>query len=127
MSPNPPVMRILIADDSRDITDTFAAVFDAYGYCTCIAHDGQEAVERAEAQTPDVAFVDIGMPRLNGYEVAERLRVSCPNTLLIAVSGWGSPADKQKAADAGFHHHFVKPADLDVLIHLVEQAGRPAA
>lgn len=119
-------MRILVADDNPDITETFAELLKVYGHHTWIAHDGQEAVSCAESQTPDVALVDIGMPRLNGYEVATRLRQSCPNTLLIAVSGWGSPSDKRKAAAAGFHHHFVKPADLNLLMKIVESA-RPGA
>lgn len=66
------------------------------------------------------------MPKLNGYQVATRLRKSCPTTLLIAVSGWGSPSDKRKAVAAGFHHHFVKPADLKQLMKIVESA-RPSA
>lgn len=89
--------------------ESFAELLKAYGHDARIAHDGQEAVTCAESQTPDVALVDIGMPKLNGYQVATRLRKSCPTTLLIAVSGWGSPSDKRKAVAAGFHHHFVKP------------------
>lgn len=119
-------LRILVADDNPDITESFAELLKAYGHDACIAHDGQEAVTSAESRTPDVALVDIGMPKLNGYQVATRLRKSCPTTLLIAVSGWGSPSDKRKAVAAGFHHHFVKPADLKQLMKVVESA-RPGA
>lgn len=115
-------LRILVADDNPDITESFAELLKAYGHYACIAHDGQEAVICAESRTPDVALVDIGMPKLNGYQVATRLRKSCPTTLLIAVSGWGSSSDKRKAEAAGFHHHFVKPADLKQLMKIVESA-----
>jgi CheY-like chemotaxis protein len=119
-----PCLNVLLADDHPDITDSYAELLGAYGHRIRIAHDGLKAVELAESEAPDVALLDIGMPRLNGYQVAERLRASCPGTLLVAVSGWGGPADKQRAAAAGFHHHFVKPADFRSILQVLDSIRR---
>src|SRR4051812_352127 len=117
-------LNVLVADDHPDITESYAELLGAFGHRARIARDGQEAVDLAETEAPDVALLDIGMPRLNGYEVAERLRESCPGTLLVAVSGWGGAADKQRAVAAGFHHHFTKPADFSSILEVLEAAGR---
>lgn len=114
-----PPLLILVADDNRDIAESFAELLDAVGHQTRVAYDGQAAVDLAAREAPDVALLDIGMPRLDGYQVAERIRATCPNTLLIAVSGWGSVSDKRKAAAAGFHHHFVKPADFASIMEVL--------
>jgi CheY-like chemotaxis protein len=101
-----------------------AELLGAYGHSVRTALDGQEAVDLAASEPPDVALLDIGMPRLDGYQVAQRLRVSCPDTLLVAVTAWGDADDKRRATAAGFHHHFVKPADLNRILQLLDSVHR---
>ena len=87
-----------------------------------IANDGQEAVELVGTFQPDIAFLDIGMPKLNGYEAARRIRESQgKDLLLIAVSGWGQEDDRRRSKDAGFDHHLVKPIDFDALETLLAE------
>jgi signal transduction histidine kinase/ActR/RegA family two-component response regulator len=106
---------VLIADDNHDFADSLAALLQQEGHQTRVFHDGSTALSAASAQPPDVAFVDIGMPGLNGYRFAEELRQhgSGRTPVLIAVTGWAQEADKLRARDAGFDHHWVKPLDLD--------------
>ncbi len=105
--------RVLLADDNVDFTETFAALLRAMGHEVCATHDGQEALIAAPGFVPDVAFLDIGLPKRNGYELARALRAmpECRDTLLVAVTGWGQEADKQRARAAGFDLHIVKPMD----------------
>jgi PAS domain S-box-containing protein len=87
------------------------------------AHDGAEAIEAALAMRPEVVILDLGMPGLDGFEAARRLRAmpECRDTLLIALTGWGQERDKQRTRDAGFAHHLVKPADPDALLDLLRE------
>ena len=91
-----------------------------------IAHDGADAVQAAMAFHPDVALLDIGMPGMNGYEVARRIREQPEGarTTLVAITGWGQEEDKQRSADAGFDHHLTKPVDYHELVQLLAQRGR---
>jgi hypothetical protein len=86
-----------------------------------VAHDGPEALRIAEKQTFDAAFLDIGLPVMDGFELVARLRVlpQFARTRLVAVTGYGQPSDRQRTAAAGFHDHFVKPVELGVLAELV--------
>ena len=108
-------MRILVADDNRDAAASLATLLALDGHEISVAHDGSVAVEAAETFRPDIALLDIGMPKLNGYEVAQRIRAAPwgQSMLLIAVTGWGQSEDKRRALEAGFNHHFTKPLDLD--------------
>lgn len=126
-------MRILIADDNVDLTESFAEILTSNGHSVEVAHDGAAAVEKAQARVPDIALLDIGMPRLDGYEVARQLRAGAATQgiHLVAITGWGQPADLEAARSAGFDHHLLKPVDPQDLVRLISesyhgfQASRP--
>ena len=113
----------MVADDNEDARDMLRLVLEQQGYEVVPVEDGQHALDAIAALEPDVAILDIGMPGLDGYEVARRLmgwnRRSRP--FLVAFSGFGRPEDKLRAAAAGFDQHFTKPADIDALIRTVEK------
>jgi signal transduction histidine kinase len=113
--------RILIADDNADSAESMGMLLRLMGNDVRIASDGLEAVEQAESFQPDIVFLDIGMPRLNGYEAARRIRNQrwSRDTLLVAVTGWGPSDDGEEAAAAGFDRHFTKPLDPAELRRLV--------
>ena len=120
--------RVLIADDDRDGAMTLAALLQLEGYDVATVHGGQEALDTARTFKPDVVLLDIGMPKLTGYECARRLRQrygdDCP--VLIAVTGWKQASDKILANLAGFDHHVSKPYEPSELIRLLAKA-LPAA
>ena len=115
--------RILVADDNRDAANSLANMLKLSGHEARIVYDGQEALLAAQAFQPDVALIDIGMPRLNGYEVARGLREFAGDRrmLLVALTGWGQPDDKRRSDAAGFDWHLVKPADPALLHRLLEE------
>jgi CheY-like chemotaxis protein len=115
------VRRILVADDNRDAGDTLAMLLRLDGHEVHVATDGLEAVEMFGRVQPDVVILDIGMPGLSGHEVARRIRDQrCDRPVtLIAVTGWGQKADKDRAAASGFDHHFTKPVEPTVLSALL--------
>jgi len=116
---------VLVADDNRDSADSMAMMLELLGYRTTVVYDGDEALQAASALRPRIAILDIGMPRVNGHEVARRLR-SEPwgeRMVLIALSGWGRDDDRRKTAAAGFDHHLVKPLDLHELAALLAPVG----
>jgi signal transduction histidine kinase len=117
--------RILIADDNHDAAISLSMLLQTMGHETQIAHDGLEAVEVAEGFHPEVVLLDLGMPKLDGYEAVRRIaaRPWARLSLLVAVTGWGQEADRQRAQQAGFHRHLVKPVDLDALGELIDEAG----
>jgi CheY-like chemotaxis protein len=105
--------RIVVADDNEDSAQSFALLLSFSGHEVRVAHDGTAALRALREYRPDVAFLDIGMPGLTGYEVAQAVR-SEPwghEIKLIAVTGWGQPEDTQRARSAGFDRHLVKPID----------------
>ena len=120
--------RVLIADDNRDGAETLAMLLNAVGHTVYVTHTGTEAFELAGQKRPDVAVLDIGMPGLNGYEVARRIRGEDwgKHIVLIAVTGWGQVGDKNNAYEAGFNHHLTKPFDAEVLADIVAPAGSGA-
>ena len=105
--------RILVVDDNEDGADSLAEMLRIMGNDTQKAHDGLEAVAVAAAFRPDVILMDIGMPRLNGYEACRRIRELTwgKNVIIVAQTGWGQEDDKRKSQDAGFNFHMVKPVD----------------
>jgi signal transduction histidine kinase len=113
--------RILVADDNRDAADSLAYMLRIAGHDVRTAYDGQQAIDVAETFRPALALVDIGMPRLNGYETARRLRKASfgDNLVLIALTGWGQPDDRNRSVAAGFNHHVVKPVDPSMLERLL--------
>lgn len=126
-------LRILIADDNVDLADNFAEILRASGHEVETVYDGEAAVRAAQARVPDIALLDIGMPKLDGYDVARRLRANLATrgVHLVAITGWGAAEDKDAAKQAGFDHHLLKPVapeDLErVLRDAFEafQASRP--
>jgi PAS domain S-box-containing protein len=113
--------RVLIADDNRDAAESMALILRMMGNDVRTANDGKEAVETAERFAPDVVLLDIGMPLLNGYDAARRIRAAGwgKELLLVALTGWGQDDDKKRAADAGFDLHFTKPLEPTELSRIV--------
>jgi signal transduction histidine kinase len=114
--------RILIADDNVDFAASMCHLLETRGHQVRVAHDGAEALEAALHFEPEVAFLDIGMPKIHGYEVARRLRAQ-PQTascLLVAVTGWGQEDDRRRAREAGFDRHLVKPVELGQMEAIIE-------
>ncbi|WP_427911866.1 ATP-binding protein [Ramlibacter sp. MMS24-I3-19] len=116
-------LRILVVDDNVDAADTLALMLGMEGCSTHTVHDGVQALQAARQFEPDVVLLDIGLPGLNGYEVAERLRRDArfADTVLIAITGWGAEQDRRRAQQAGFDHHLTKPVDVDVLRPLLRR------
>ena len=116
-----PARRILIVDDSRDGGESLAVLLRVLGANAELVHSGRAALEAVETFGPDVVLLDIGMPGMDGYEVARRIRADAANhgIMLIALTGWGQEEDRQRSAAAGFNHHLVKPADIDKLRELL--------
>jgi signal transduction histidine kinase len=105
--------RILIADDNPDVVEAFEIMLETLGHEVQTAHDGFEVLEKAEQFRPEIAVLDIGMPKLNGYDAARQLRQRpwSSDLILVAVTGWGSDKDKRESQEAGFDVHWVKPID----------------
>jgi DNA-binding response OmpR family regulator len=117
--------KILVADDNRDSADSLAMVLNMRGHDVSVVYDGEAAVSTYEGIQPDVAILDIGMPKLDGYEVAARIRrtTSGRPVTLIALTGWGQDSDKKRTMEAGFDHHLTKPVDLEELVALLRDPG----
>jgi signal transduction histidine kinase/PAS domain-containing protein/ActR/RegA family two-component response regulator len=113
--------RALVVDDNVDSADSLATLLRVSGHEAVVAHDGVEAVEAAERYRPEVVFLDIGMPRMNGYDAARRIRQESwgRGMVLVAVTGWGKDEDRRRSRDAGFDAHLVKPADTSELLRLL--------
>jgi len=119
-----PARRILIVDDSRDGGESMAMLLRVLGAEVALAHSGRHALECVDAFKPDVVLLDIGMPGMDGYEVARRIRANPANRnmSLIALTGWGQDEDRRRSVAAGFDHHLVKPADIEQLRQLLTVA-----
>ena len=113
--------RILLVDDNRDSADSLAMLLKVMGHEVRIAHDGLEAVEGAATFQPHVILLDIGLPRLNGYEAARRIREQQrhKDLTLVALTGFGQDEDRRRAEEAGFDAHMVKPVDFAALAKLL--------
>ena len=113
--------RVLVADDNADAADTLGMLLDELGADVCVVHDGAAAIEAFASYAPRIAILDIGMPDMDGYEVARRLRAAQPDggTIIVALTGWGQQEDRRRAREAGFDHHLVKPVGLDTLQRLL--------
>ncbi|XYJ08398.1 ATP-binding protein [Telluria sp. B2] len=109
--------RILVVDDNRDAADTLAALLSSMGHTTAVANDGYQALRMLPGFAPQVVFLDLGMPGLSGYDVAAELRRDRRNDglRLVALTGWGGAADRERSARAGFDRHLTKPATLDAI------------
>lgn len=127
--------RILIVDDNYDGAESLAMLLEEFGHETRQAHDSLEALDAAERLRPEAVLLDIGLPKLNGYEVCQRLREQPwgQALMIVALTGWGQDEDRKKSQDAGFDTHLVEPIDLDHLMKLLASlplhghGGAPAA
>jgi CheY-like chemotaxis protein len=115
--------RILVVDDNADAAQAMATMLGLLGHEVDVAFDGEQALRRAEPSRPEVILMDLGMPNMNGYVAARRIRQSGwgRELLLIAVTGWGQQADREASEHAGFDHHLVKPVELDTVQSLIAQ------
>ena len=127
-----PKLKIIVADDNQDAARTLSTLMSLQKHDVRTAYDGAEALELADAFHPDVILLDIGMPRMNGYEAARAIRQRPwgQDVLLIAITGWGQQDDKRRAMEAGFDHHFTKPVDiakLEGLLSALRKSYKPRA
>jgi signal transduction histidine kinase/ActR/RegA family two-component response regulator len=120
--------RILVVDDNQDSAEMMAMLLELFGHQVRMAHDGVQAVETSATFEPHVVLMDIGLPRLNGYEAAQQIRAHAGfQPILIALTGWGQDDDSKRSAAAGFHSHLVKPVDPDVLAKLIRDVSSSTA
>jgi len=117
--------RILLADDNVDFVNGIGGLLRSLGHQVHISHDGTQALAAAESFAPEFAFLDIGLPGLNGYDLARALKrlPALKHTVMVAVTGWGQQKDRQQAFEAGFHHHLVKPVSIDQFQEILAQTG----
>jgi PAS domain S-box-containing protein len=119
---------VLVVDDNVDAAETLVLVLELDGHIARMAHSGEAALQRVAERRPEVVFLDIGMPGMDGYAVARRLREQWPGVpmLLVALTGWGNVEDRRKAEAAGFDLHLTKPVDAAQLQALLRDPRRPA-
>ena len=117
----PKAVRILVVDDNHDCADSLAMLLRLHGHDVHTAYDGPSALRAAAEQIPQVILQDLGMPGMSGYDVAQQLRRQSvtENTMLLALSGYGTAEAQQRSLEAGFQHHLLKPVDLSVLKRLI--------
>lgn len=125
--------KVLVADDNEDAVNSLAMLLELQGCQVVTAVDGERALELAKSFRPDIAFLDISLPQRDGYDIARGIRgheesasgnaEAGPAMLLIALTGWASPADRDKALACGFNFHFAKPLNPDILPELIARAG----
>jgi CheY-like chemotaxis protein len=110
-------MRILIIEDNPDLLEILCDLLEALGHDAISAEDGSVGIRKAKEMKPDVILCDIGLPGINGYEVAEQIRSDeeLKNTFMIALSGYAQQRDIERAKEAGFRRHLAKPVQLDIL------------
>jgi CheY-like chemotaxis protein/anti-sigma regulatory factor (Ser/Thr protein kinase) len=122
-----PPRRVLVVDDNVDAATALGVLLESLGHETCVVYDGLEALKKAVEFRPDIVLLDIGMPGLDGYEVARRLRALKKDRTfrVIAVTGWGQASDRQKSQEAGFDLHLVKPVDPNELLQVLGEKNAP--
>ena len=123
-APERRLARVLVVDDNVDGAEMLAEALHALGYRTAVAHDGLQALQVAAGFEPQIALLDIGLPVMDGYELAGRLREQRRDLTLVAITGYGQDADRERARDAGFDDHLTKPVDLDKLGRVLELRSR---
>ena len=121
-------LRVLVVEDNVDAAESLATLLRLWHHDVKVAHDGRAALQEARTQQPEVVLLDIGLPELDGYQVARRLRdeVGLDHTLLVAMTGYGQPEDRRRSHEAGIHHHFVKPVEPIVLRNLLAGLAAPS-
>ncbi len=121
--------KVLVVDDNRDAADSLQALFEMENCNVATAYDGFEAVQAVELAMPDMIVMDLGMPCMDGYEAARRIRgkPGSKDVLMIALTGWGQSDARQRTIDAGFDHHLIKPVNFDEIKRLANgQLGAAA-
>ncbi len=120
-----PALRILVVDDSRDSADSMASLLRHYGHVSLVAPDGRRALQLGAQFRPDAILLDIGLPEVNGYEVARQIREEPwgRSIALFALTGWGRDEDCARSREAGFHAHLVKPVDPGQLLRRLAEVG----
>jgi CheY-like chemotaxis protein len=121
------LMRVLVVDDNRDAADSLAMLLQFEGPRTLCVYSGEEALQELPRFDPQLVLLDIGLPGLDGYEVARRMKATAPALRVIALSGYGQLEDRQRSAAAGFDAHLVKPVDLDALKRVLAPVGQALA
>jgi CheY-like chemotaxis protein len=116
--------RVLVVDDNRDAAELLAEFLRANGNSIAMALDGSQALQAVRDFRPDAALLDIGLPVMDGYELARRLRELFPDVHLVAVTGYGQEAERRRAREAGFDDHLVKPVRFDVLEEVLSRPAR---
>jgi CheY-like chemotaxis protein len=117
-------LRVLVVDDNVDSAEMLQILLGSMGHDAQLAHDGQSALALVASQRPDVVLLDIGLPDMDGYEVARQIRALHQQPMrLIALTGWGHDEARQKALEAGFDRHLTKPADPDALERVLNEAA----
>ena len=119
---------VLVVDDNVSSAETLALLISLSGHSTQVVHSGMAALEAVAANPPDVILLDIGLPGMDGFEVARRVRQTDPDRriILVAVTGYGQEEDRRKSLEAGFNHHLVKPVDLNQLESILASTTQPA-
>jgi two-component system CheB/CheR fusion protein len=118
-APGPLRRRILVVDDNQDSAESLALLLEIYGYEVRAAFSGPEAVEATRTFLPDVVLLDIGLPGMDGYEVARLIRADGNGCMLVALTGYGQDEDRRRSREAGFDHHLIKPVDLEALTRVL--------
>jgi signal transduction histidine kinase/ActR/RegA family two-component response regulator len=120
--------RVIVVEDNPEAAESLVMILELLGHVVRVVHHGRDGIAEARADAPDLMLIDIGLPEMNGYEVAQVIRgdKSLRHLTLIALTGYGEPKDRARAMAAGFDYHVVKPVDLDVLGDLVERVASPA-
>jgi CheY-like chemotaxis protein len=121
-SANPQSLRIVVVDDHADGADTLAQLLRGLGHDVRVAYNGPNGIALTQSFDPDLVLLDIGLPGMDGYEVARRLQsegAADGRAIIVAVSGYGQDVDRNRARQAGFSHHFVKPVEFDTLQKLL--------
>lgn len=121
-----PKRRLLVVDDNRDAAESMSMLLELWGHDVAYAYDGPSALETAEQWHPQAVFLDIGLPGMDGYEVAEKLRElpHAKDVVLIAITGYGQDDDRARSQRAGIDHHLVKPVAPDALRSLIDSLQR---
>jgi len=114
--------RLLVVDDNKDAAESMSMLLEMWGHEVAFAYDGPSALETAQEWRPEAVFLDIGLPGMDGYEVAERLRElpQAKDAILIAITGYGQEDDLARSKRAGINHHLVKPVAPDALRSLID-------
>ena len=117
----PGPLSILVVDNDPDSADSLALILEHWNHRVCIAYDGAQAIQIFRRELPSVVLLDIGLPDMDGYEVARALRRESHQAILVALTGYGNDGDRRASAEAGFDRHFVKPVDLHDLEELLAE------